>query len=59
MIKNERNVNAMDYRCGMIMVLRRHGNSKGILRTKFSKEGEKCNIPDLGNPNSVSGYKFR
>ena len=47
MIKNDRKVNVMDYRCGMIMVLRRNGNSKGILRIKFLKEGENCGIPDL------------
>ena len=29
------------------MVLRNHGTSKGILRTKFIKEGENCDIPDL------------
>ena len=29
------------------MVLRRHGMGKGILGTKFLKEGENCEIPDL------------
>ena len=50
MIKNDRNVNVMDCNCKMIMILEGHGTGKGISRTKFLKEGEKCNIPDLGKP---------
>ena len=29
------------------MALRNYGTSKGILRTKFLKEGENCDIPDV------------
>ena len=58
MIKNARNMNIMDCNCKMIMILEGHGIGKGISRTKFLKEGEKCNIPNLGKPQFVFVLKM-
>ena len=35
------------------MILEEHGTGKGISRTKFLKEGENCDIPDVGNPSCI------
>ena len=55
MIKYDRDMNVMNcncnnYECYKCLILEEHGTGKGISRTKFLKEGENCDIPDLGNP---------
>ena len=55
MIKNDRDVNIMNCNCNDYDI-GKYGTGKGISRTKFLKEGENCDIPDLGNPSLYLCY---